>query len=182
MHAWFRYLHLILFISLSPKAFAQNYEDIVWDRHIEEHGYSWQLPADWYIDEDKRFVAVMWAADDTAYCSLKRTADWAFNILTPKTYVTQMVENPAQIKDMLAIQYPQGDGNLVRLSAFPVGNLEGLMFLTSGTMDSQPMMHAGFQTIFGGAVFTLSCFTLQENFGYYFPIFTQIADKLHFQS
>lgn len=123
----------------------------------------------------------MWSSDDSAYCTLKRTADWSFTIMTPKEYVEFQLEQRSMLEEMLVLQYPEGDGKLILARDFPFGQQDGMMMLTSGTMNGQPIVNTVFQTIDSGALFTLSCFTAPENQGYYFPIFTQFPDHMDFQ-
>lgn len=171
---------LIACTVVAPHAFAQDYEDIQWKSQRNPDGFTFSYPAPWVVTKEPGFEAVIQASDESAYCTIKRTKDWSFDILTAKEFVQKRIEERKEFVEMLPLQYPDGNGKLIALKEFPFSLQTGLMIITAGKMQGQDIVNSVFQTINGGALFTISCLTIPENYNYYFPIFTQIADRFRF--
>lgn len=149
-------------------------------RHVDRSGFAFAFPEDWTEGSVEGFEKVIYSGDNRAYCTLRRTEDWSFGVLTPETYVKMRVEQRQDIVDLLPLQYSDGTGKLLMLKELSFGSKEGILSITKGTMEDQEVVNSVFQTIDNGASITLSCFTLVEYQGIFFPIFLRISDSFNF--
>lgn len=165
----------------SGGALGQSYETIAWTPMSDPAGFSYSVPSQWPLEDNPSFTTVIIAPDREAYCTLKRTKDWAFDLITSEMYVADQIANSSLIESQLHLQYPDGSGTLISIQEFPFGFEAGVLITSSGNMFGEGVVSSVFQTVQLGSVFTLGCFALPERHGYYFPIFAQIVGTFRFR-
>jgi hypothetical protein len=173
-------LTFLLAASFALSAQAQNYDRIKYKLYQDEERFTVSIPEDWSDEKSDKFSAVFNSKSSDAYCTIKRTVDWSFGVMTKGDYVKNITEKRQMLVDMLSLQFENDSGKLVMLSEFPIGNHSGVILVTKGLMNGQNVTSASYQIINASALHTIGCFTLSENFGYYFPIFANIGGSLMF--
>jgi hypothetical protein len=178
---YFKSALAILFASsVAPSAQSQNYDKIKYKVYEDEARFTISIPEDWSEEKSDKFSAVFKGKAKDAYCTVKRTVDWSFGVMTKGDYAKSITEKRQMLVDMLSLQFEGDSGKLVMLSEFPIGNHTGAILVTKGIMNDQNITSASYQIINASALHTVACFTLSENFGYYFPIFSNIGGSLTF--
>jgi hypothetical protein len=170
----------ILIATSSSIALAQSYESINWTPISDPAGFNYSVPSTWSLEDDPSFTAIVVADDQSAYCTLKRTKDYAFDLITAEMYVADRIASPGVMEEQLLLQYPDGTGALISIKEFPFGFESGVLITSSGNMFGESVVSSVFQTVQLGSAFTLGCFALPERHGYYFPIFAKIVGSFNF--
>jgi hypothetical protein len=178
---FFRAVQFVFFSAIMmASAYSQNYEKLQYRTYNDVQKFAVSVPIDWTEQKSEKFAIIFNSQSHDAYCSVKRTVDWSFGVITKKDYVKTVTENRQRLVDLLPLQFAGVSGKLLIVEKFPIGNHDGVIFVTTGEMNDQNVTSATYQILNAGALHTIGCYTLSENFGYYFPIFSNIGGSLTF--
>ena len=173
-------LAILSTVCLTAPAYPQKYEKLKYRTYEDTSRFTISIPEDWTEEKSDKFAVIFYSKANDAYCTVKRTVDWSFGVMTNNDYVKHTVENRKALVELLPLQFTANSGKLLTVAKFPIGDQIGAIIVTSGLMNDQNITSSTYQIINASALHTVGCYTLSENIGYYFPIFSTIGGSLTF--